>query len=190
MENDNDLLAKIIFSDEATFHLSRKVNRYNVRIRGSENPHDTLEVERDSPKLKVFCAVSKQTVYGPFIFDGQTVTGRRYLEVLTNWLIPQLAVERHDYLFQPPHWHLAVRTFLNEHLPNRCIGRALGKMTRCSASGPRDHRTWPFVTFSFGGTWRTESKYLHYPQPWMSCRKHHCSCELVRRICCRESGPS
>ena len=23
----------------------------------------------------------------------------------------------------PPHWHLAVRTFLNEHLPNRRIGR-------------------------------------------------------------------
>jgi len=51
-----------------------------------------------------------------------------YLEMLTNWLIPQLAAERHDYLFQqgeaPPRWHLAVRTFLNKHLPNRWIGRA------------------------------------------------------------------
>jgi len=46
---------------------------------------------------------------------------------------------------------------------------ALDKMTRYSASGPRDHRTWPFVTFSFGRTWRTESMYLHYPQPRMSC---------------------
>jgi len=48
--------------------------------------------------------------------------------MLTNWLIPQLAAERHDYLFQhdgaPPHWHLTVRTFLNEHLPNRWIGHA------------------------------------------------------------------
>jgi len=34
MKNDDDLLAKIIFSDEATFHLSVKVNRYNVRIWG------------------------------------------------------------------------------------------------------------------------------------------------------------
>ena len=62
MENDDDVLAKIIFSNEATFHLSGKVNRYNVRIWGSENPHATLEVERDSPKLNVFCAVSKETV--------------------------------------------------------------------------------------------------------------------------------
>ena len=51
-----------------------------------------------------------------------------YLEMLTNWLIPQLAAERHDYLFQQdgelPHWHLPVRTFLNKRLPNRRIGRA------------------------------------------------------------------
>jgi len=92
MENDDDLLAKIISGDEATFHLSGKVNRYNVRIWGSENPHATLEVEHNSPKLNVFCAVSK-TLYCPFIFEGQTITGRSYLEMLTNWLIPQLAAE-------------------------------------------------------------------------------------------------
>jgi len=67
MEN-YDLLAKIIFSDEATFHLSGKVNRYNVRIWGSENPHANLEVEHDSTKLNVFCVISKQIVYGLFIF--------------------------------------------------------------------------------------------------------------------------
>ena len=96
MGNDDDLLSKIIFSDEVTFHLNGKVSRNNVRIWGSENPHATLEVTLDSPNLNVFCAVSKQTVYGPFIFEGQTVTGRRYLEMLTNCLIPQLAAERHD----------------------------------------------------------------------------------------------
>ena len=48
--------------------------------------------------------------------------------MLNSWLIAQLAAERHDYLFQqdgaPPHWQLAVCTFLSEHLPNRWIGRA------------------------------------------------------------------
>jgi hypothetical protein len=79
----------------------------------------------------------------------------------------------------PLPWHLAVRTFLND------------KMTTCSASGPRDHRTWPFVTFSYGGIWRTESMYLHYPQSWMSCR--NVSLQLStrsRRIFCRECGQS
>jgi len=63
-ENDDYLLAKTIFSDKAIFCLSGKVNRCNVRTWGSENPHATLEVERDCPKLNVFCAVSKQNVYG------------------------------------------------------------------------------------------------------------------------------
>jgi len=88
LENDEDLLVKIFFSDEATFHLIGKINRYSVRIWESEYPHATLEVERDCPKFNVFFAVSKQTLYGPFIFEGQSATGRRYLEMLTNSLIP------------------------------------------------------------------------------------------------------
>ncbi|PSN38692.1 hypothetical protein C0J52_17283 [Blattella germanica] len=95
MENDDNLLSSIIFS----------------------------EIERDSPKLNVFCAISERTVYGPFFFEGQTVNGQRYLQMLMNWLFPQLAAEGGHNLFQqdgaPPHCHLAVRTYLNEHLPNR-----------------------------------------------------------------------
>ena len=44
MENDPDLLSKIIFSDEALFHVKGEVNRHNVRIWGSQNPHVILEV--------------------------------------------------------------------------------------------------------------------------------------------------
>jgi hypothetical protein len=45
-----------------------------------------------------------------------------------NWLIPELVAEGGDYLFQqdgaPPRWHLAVRKFIKELLPNRWICRA------------------------------------------------------------------
>ena len=124
MINDDDLLAKLICSDEETFHLSGKVNRYIVRIRESENPHATLEVERDSPKLKVFCAVSKQTVYGPFIFEGQTITGRQNLGMLTNWLIPQLAAERHDCLFQQ-RWGAAAPASRSPHVSQRALAKQM-----------------------------------------------------------------
>lgn len=50
---------KIIFSDGSTFHVSGRVNRHNVRTWGASNSHAILEVEKDSPKVKVFCAVSK-----------------------------------------------------------------------------------------------------------------------------------
>jgi hypothetical protein len=53
VEKDNDLPATFIFSDEATSHINGKVNRHNVRVWGTENPHVTLEHERDSPKVNV-----------------------------------------------------------------------------------------------------------------------------------------
>lgn len=129
IENDPDLLSKIIFSDEATFYLNGKVNRHNIRIWGTQNPHTTHEIERNSPKVNVFCAVTERSVYGPFFFEWPSVTGDTYLDMLQNWLLPRLqANERDDYIFQqdgaPPHWSLKVRDFLNTNLPDRWIGRA------------------------------------------------------------------
>jgi hypothetical protein len=75
-----------VFSDEATFHLSGKVNRHNLRIWGMENPHATIEHELDSPKVNVFCAISRTKVYGPFFFMEKTVSGHSYLDMLQIWL--------------------------------------------------------------------------------------------------------
>ena len=53
IDEDNDYLKHVVFSDEATFHTCGKVNRHNVRIWRSE--HVAIEHERDSPKLNVWC---------------------------------------------------------------------------------------------------------------------------------------
>ena len=71
MEYDT-FLQRLIFSDEATFHLSGKVNRHNVRIWGLQNPQEALEHERDSPKVNVSCVLSQTKVYGPFFFFAET----------------------------------------------------------------------------------------------------------------------
>ncbi|GBM07010.1 hypothetical protein AVEN_63457-1 [Araneus ventricosus] len=68
IENEHDFLNHIIFSDEATFHVSNKVNKHNCRIWGSENPQAVHEVERNSPKINVWCALSHDTVIGFFFF--------------------------------------------------------------------------------------------------------------------------
>jgi hypothetical protein len=60
--SDDHFLEKVQFSDEATFHVSGAVNRRNVRIWGSENPHAYVEHQLDSPKVNVFCAISSQKV--------------------------------------------------------------------------------------------------------------------------------
>jgi hypothetical protein len=76
------LPARFLFSDEATFEVNGKVNRHNVRVWGTENPHVTFEHERDSPKVNVFCAIPKEKVYGPFFFAENTVTGNSFLDML------------------------------------------------------------------------------------------------------------
>jgi hypothetical protein len=43
---ENLFLDKIVLSDEATFHLSGKVNRHNLIIWGSQNPLQVVEVSR------------------------------------------------------------------------------------------------------------------------------------------------
>ena len=114
---DDTFLPRLIFSDEATFHLSGKVNRHNVRIWELQNPEEALEHERDSLKVNVFCALSQTRVYGPFFFAENTVTGVPHLAMLQNWLLPQMSEDSDDFIFQrdgaPPHWHWDVRNFLN-----------------------------------------------------------------------------
>ena len=124
---EGGLFERLIFSDECTFHLCGKVNRHNVRIWGTENPKSVVGVARDSPKVNVFPAVSIFKVYGPFFFSEQTVTGKAFLDMLTEWLLPQLNEDSADFILQmdgaPPHFHLRVREFLNQHLSQRWIGR-------------------------------------------------------------------
>jgi hypothetical protein len=43
IDADIDYLTRVCFSDVATCHTSGKVNRYNVRIWGLENPRIVLE---------------------------------------------------------------------------------------------------------------------------------------------------
>jgi len=67
---------------------------------GQQNPKSVVEVACDSPKVNVFCAVSTFKVYGPFFFLEQTVTGIAFLDMLTEWLLPQLNEDSADFILQ------------------------------------------------------------------------------------------
>ncbi|KAJ4436857.1 hypothetical protein ANN_16989 [Periplaneta americana] len=108
----------------------------NCRVWGIQKPHRIIEHERDSPKVNVFCALSQRKLYGPFFFIEATVTGHSYLDMLE----PQLRQDLDDdFIFQqdgaPPHFHNAVRAYLNTEMSDRWIGRA-GIRDRC-------FMTWP-----------------------------------------------
>jgi hypothetical protein len=123
---------KLVFSDDACFHLSGKVNHHNVRISGMENPRATVQHVRDSPKVNVFCAISSWKAYGPFFFAEKSVNGFAYLDMLQPWLLLQLQEDSDNFILQqdgaPPHFHLEVCCHLNTTLPHRWIGC----MSRCN----------------------------------------------------------
>ena len=118
---------KLVFSDEAMFHVFGKVNHHSIRVWGTENPHATMEHVRDSPKVNVFCAISSCKVYRPFFFVQPTVTSINYLDMLQLWLMPQLQEDSEDFIFQQdealPHLHFDVCAHLSANLPGRWIGR-------------------------------------------------------------------
>ena len=92
IKEDGHFLNCICFSDEATFHVSGKLNKHNARIRGTENPHITREIEctreieRDSPKVNVWCELLYNKVIGPFFFDEKTITTDIYLDTLIEYV--------------------------------------------------------------------------------------------------------
>lgn len=127
IDDDDDYLKRVCFSDEATFHTSGHVNRHNVRIWGSTSPQDFIQKERDSPKVNVWCGLMHNRIVGPFFFAEPTITANVYLDMLELYVEPQLRPFQPWIVFQqdgaPPHWGLVVRDFLNDNFPDRWIGR-------------------------------------------------------------------
>ena len=66
ISEDEAFLKRVCFSNEATFHVSGKLNKHNVRIWRSENPHASRELQRDSPKVNVWCGIMCNRIIGPF----------------------------------------------------------------------------------------------------------------------------
>ncbi|GBL80159.1 hypothetical protein AVEN_29144-1 [Araneus ventricosus] len=124
---ENDYLNRICFSDESIFHVSGMVNRHNVRIWGSENPHVSAHLQRDSPKVNVWCGLMHNKVIGPFFFTEKSITANVYLDLLRLFIAPQFDEFQPWTMFQHDgsrrHWGSLVRDFLDETFPDRWIGR-------------------------------------------------------------------
>ena len=90
LNSDPGFLKRICFSGESAFHVSRLIYRHNSKIWGSENPHETYELERDSPKLIVWCGIMHDKIIGPFFFAEKSITAQIYLDLLTEYVSPQL----------------------------------------------------------------------------------------------------
>ncbi|KFM75855.1 Transposable element Tcb1 transposase, partial [Stegodyphus mimosarum] len=151
IEDDAEFPKRIMFSGEASFHLFGISNRHNVRICGFENPHECREAQRDSPKVNVWCGLMHDRVTGAFFFTEKTVSSVVYLDMLENFVFPQLEeLQPHVFLQQdgaPPHWGTIVRSSLNGHFTGRWIGRGgpIPWLSRSPDITPLDFFLWGFV---------------------------------------------
>lgn len=98
LAEDPEFYQKIIFSDEAHFHLGGYANKQNCRIWGTENPHVIEENPMHPQRVTVWCGFWAGGLIGPFFFENAagaavTVNGERYRAMLTDWFFPKIEEE-------------------------------------------------------------------------------------------------
>jgi hypothetical protein len=96
INQNQELVNNLLMSDEAHFHLSRFVNEQNFRYWSATNPIELHERPLHSSKVTVCCAIFSFGIIGPCLFESEreravTVTGPRYVHMLENFLVPELA---------------------------------------------------------------------------------------------------
>ncbi|GBM99137.1 hypothetical protein AVEN_172401-1 [Araneus ventricosus] len=97
MEEDKNFLQRVMFSDEATFHVSGIVNRHNTRIWGVQNPHTVLEQARDSPKVKCGLPHDRMNYRA---FSEVIIRSDNYLYMLEIFAFPQIEDLQPNIIFQ------------------------------------------------------------------------------------------
>lgn len=101
LADDAEFYRKIIFSDEAHFHLGGYVNKQNCRIWGTENPHVVVEKPIHPQRVTVWCGFWSGGIIGPFFFENEegasvTVNGEHYRAMLSDFFFEQIEEEDLD----------------------------------------------------------------------------------------------
>ena len=127
---DQQVLSRILWTDEATFHSNGEVNCHNSHYWSKTNPHWMQEVQHQGRwSVNCWAGILGGQIIGPFFFNR--LTGANYLQFLIEELpilLEEVPLEiRRQLLFQhdgcPAHFAVNVRQFLDANYPSRWIGR-------------------------------------------------------------------
>lgn len=119
---------KILFTDEAHFHLDGYVNKQNYRIWGTEKP--SIRTKPLHPKrVTAWAGMSSKGIVGPiFVDDNKTIDGKRYNQILRQ-AIPEAKANGmvNDFHWQqdgaPPHRTRENLDFIHKHYDGRVIAK-------------------------------------------------------------------
>lgn len=130
LQDEPDLINKLLMSDEAHFHLSGFVNKQDMRYWSQVNPKKIHEKPLHSPKVTVWCGIGTFGVVGPYFFENDagvavTINAERYVAMLQNFLpqeFERLRVNRRDLYFQQDGATCHTARLTMEHLRNQFRG--------------------------------------------------------------------
>ena len=128
LREDENLVNKIIWTDESSFKLNGIVNRHNCVYWATNNPHVKMEQVLNLPGITVFAGILSAGILGPFFFNG-TVTENEYLRMLNEmvWPIVNHRADINEVIWMqngaPLHYDVRVQLWLDEHFLGRWIGR-------------------------------------------------------------------
>jgi hypothetical protein len=88
INQDDNFINHVLFSDESTFCLNGHVNRHNCRYWADRYPNWMEDVHTQHPqKINVWCGIIGRNIIGSFFIDGN-LTSAKYLQVLQQQVIP------------------------------------------------------------------------------------------------------
>lgn len=156
-ELDPMFARKIIFSDEAHFHIDGFINKQNCRVWAVRNPQMIKEKPLHSGRCTVWCGIWAGGVIGPYFFedgDGNalTVNGHEYRSMITHFLCPEVeAIDVDGLWFQQDgatcHTARETTQLLQQKFPGRLIsnnGDFRWPPRSCDLT-PCDFFLWGFV---------------------------------------------
>jgi hypothetical protein len=155
LQQNPKALEHIWFSDESKFHLTRDINRQNLRFWDTQHPHQIHESTLYGQKFLVWCAVSAQGLIEPFIFED--LFGENYGMMVDSFFLPQLRRRRcslHAQWFQQdgtrPHTTPDVLELLHSKFQHLIVSNRFPQKFQCGFSwppcspdlNPRDYFLW------------------------------------------------
>jgi len=119
----------LLACDEAYFNLIPPINKQNNRRWLASKPTDKIERPLHGEKVLVWCAISRDCIYGPYFFD-ETVNQHNYLDMLKNffWKGHVTARDFKKYYFlqdnATPHTATMVQDYLKSKFGHRFIDKS------------------------------------------------------------------
>ena len=129
IENNPGDLGLIPFSEEAHSYLSGRVSKQNMRFWASQQPHKHTQWPLSQEKLRVWCAMGKGGIFGPYFFEDDAdcvaVNAEWYIKVMQRKIIPALrrkrGIDMNTVVFQqdgaPPHCSNRTLEYLRQYFP-------------------------------------------------------------------------